>query len=442
MNLLKESRLTLKLALPLVIGQVSQMLLGVADTLMIGRVGVTELAALTFANALFHLPLVFGIGLLTGISVFTSNACGRGDSAAARESCRHGLMVAVVLGVGLFALFWPVSLRLDWFRQPPEVTAATPVYLRIVMASLIPALASFALKNQADALNRPWPPFWIFLAGVVLNVVLNWVMIYGNLGGPALGFEGAAWATLISRTLIFAGMAWWLITCRDLAEWVPNRWFRRPRLPEIRRQLRIGVPASLQMLFEISAFSMAGLMMGGLGPGAMAAHQVAVTLAGTAFMVPLGISMALTVRIGEAAGTGDRGRLRAIAISGWGVVFAFACVMAAAFIGFGETMASWFTDSRELIAPTAALLLIVGVFQWVDGLQVASIGMLRGLEDARLPMIVGIFAYWGAALPVGWLLAFGAGWGARGIWWGLALGLGAAAAVLGPRLWRLTAPRD
>ena len=317
MNLFHESNLTLRLALPLMIGQLSQMLLGVADTVMVGHLGVTELAALTFANSLFHVPFVFGIGLLTGISVSTSNSRGADDAAGARGSCRHGLYLATALGLVLFGISWFISLHLGFFGQPPAVTATTPVFFRIVMASMIPALASIALKNHADALNRPWPPFWIFLGGVVLNIGLNWVMIYGKLGCPAFGFEGAAWATLISRTAILIAMFVWLLQAKGLREWVPYRWFRKPDFADLKRLLAVGLPASLQMACEVSAFSLAGLIMGRFGSEVMAAHQIAITLAATAFMIPLGLSMALTVRIGEANGAGEFARLRPIAVSGW-----------------------------------------------------------------------------------------------------------------------------
>ncbi|RYD48949.1 MAG: MATE family efflux transporter, partial [Verrucomicrobiaceae bacterium] len=156
MSLLLESRQTLRLAFPLMIGQLSQMLLGVADTVMVGHLGVTSLAALTFANALFHIPLVFGMGLLTGVSVFTSNSRGADDPAGARGSCRHGLYLATALGVVLFGVAWVISMNLESFGQPPEVAAKTKTFFRILMASMIPALASIALKNHADALNRPW----------------------------------------------------------------------------------------------------------------------------------------------------------------------------------------------------------------------------------------------------------------------------------------------
>ena len=163
------------------------------------------------------------------------------------------------------------------------------------MVSMIPALMSMALKNHADAMDRPWPGFWIFLAGVVLNIFLNWVLIYGKLGSPALGLEGAAWATLISRTLILFAMFAWLNQSNSLSEWVPYRWFRKPDWSAIRRLWAIGFPASIQMVCEVAAFSAAGLLMGRFGEEAMASHQIALMCAATAFMVPLGLSMALSV---------------------------------------------------------------------------------------------------------------------------------------------------
>ncbi|RYD23345.1 MAG: MATE family efflux transporter [Verrucomicrobiaceae bacterium] len=438
MSLLDESRQTLKLAFPLMIGQLSQMLMGVVDTVMVGHLGVTALAALTFANALFHIPLVFGMGLLTGVSVFTSNSRGADDAAGARGSCRHGLYLATALGVVLFGIAWLISMHLESLGQPQEVAEKTRTFFRILMASMIPALASIALKNHADALNRPWPPFWIFLSGVGLNIFLNWVMIHGNLGCPVFGFEGAAWATLISRVAILIAMFIWLMRAKGLREWVPYRWFRAPDFSDVGRLLSVGFPASLQMLCEVSAFSAAGLLMGQFGSDSMAAHQIAITLAGTAFMIPLGLSMALTVRIGEAHGAGEFHRLRPIAVSGWSLAACYSLIAAVVFLVAGRFLASLFIESPDVIALAGSLLVVVGVFQLSDSLQVASSAMLRGLHDARVPALMGFVAYWVAGLPFGALLAFHSGMEAKGVWWGLAAGLLVAALALAPRLWKKT----
>ncbi len=437
MSLIAESKLTLRLALPLMIGQLSQMLLGVADTMMVGRLGVTELATLTFVNSIFYLPFVFSIGLLTCISVHTAHARGGGDPSASRTSCRNGLYIAVavsILFIGLSLLLRPF---LDRFGQPPSVVKMSHSYVTILMISLLPALASMALKNHADALDRPWPPFWIFLGGVLLNVLLNWIMIYGNVGCPALGIDGAAWATLISRVLIFVALFVWLETNQSLRDWVPHSWFRKPLKADLLAHARIGLPASFQMFCEVGAFSAAGLMMGRFGEISMAAHQIAITCAASAFMIPLGLAMALTVRTGSVAGAGETTRLRAVVHSGWLLATAFGLINATAFFFAGSYWAGQFTDDIPVISLTVALLVIVGVFQLFDSVQVASSAMLRGLHDTRIPALMGFVAYWLIGLPVAMLLSWQWQMEARGVWWGLAAGLFVACVTLGPRLRQL-----
>ena len=435
MTLATESRQTLKLAFPMMIGQLSQMLLGLADTVMVGHLGVTELAALTFANALFSIPFICGIGILTGVSVITANAKGAEDADGGRASCRHGLYISLAIGVLLFGLAWIVSLHLERFGQPPEVAARTVTFFRLIMLSAIPGLAAIALKNHADALHRPWPPFWISLAGIVLNIFLNWVLMFGKLGSPALGLEGAAIATLIARCLIFGAILLWLVKARDLREWVPFRWLRAPDFSAVKRLLAIGLPASLNILWEVGAFSAAGLIMGRFGEQALAGHQIALTCAGVVFMIPLGLSMALTVRIGQANGAAETHRLRPIILSGWLLGLAFAVLAVTFFAVWGRQLAGLFISGQEVIGVATALLFIVGFFQFADCLQVVSSGMLRGLHDAKVPAAMGFVSYWIIGLPLGMLLAIHSGMGPRGVWWGLAAGLTVAALTLGPRLW-------
>ena len=441
MSFWKESRITLKLALPLVIGQVSQMLLGVADTMMLGKVGVTELAVLTFTNSLFYLPFVFGIGVLTPISVFTSNARGSQEPASGRSSCRHGFQIATVVGFLLAVLFCSITPFLDRFDQPPEVVARAPVFYLIIMVSMMPALMSIALKNHADAMDKPWPAFWIFLGGVVFNVFLNWVLIYGNLGAPRMGLEGAGWATLISRCLIVVVMLMWLNRSKVLAEWVPQRWLRAPVLSEVKRFFAIGIPSSLQMTFEVAAFSAAALLMGRFGEVSMAAHQIALMCAATAFMVPLGLAMALSVRIGEVAGRGESSRLRPIVLSGWMIAVGWSGISAFVFLVAGRPLALSFNDEVDVVSLAAQILVVVGVFQIVDSLQITASSMLRGLHDTRIPALIGFVAYWIFGIPIAVYLSIGLEWRAVGVWWGLAAGLAIACVSLCLRTWRKTSPR-
>lgn len=440
MSLARETKQTLRLAFPLVIGQLSQMLLGVVDTIMIGRLGVTGMAVLTFANSLFYVPFVFGIGILSAVSVFTARASGAADHAAGRGSCRNGMYVAVCLGVFLWAAVSLLSMNLGIFRQPADVAAQTEPYLRIIMASLVPGLMSIALKNHADALDRPWPPFWIFLGGVVLNILLNWLLIFGKAGLPALGLNGAAWATLISRFAILGGMLVWLHRGGDMRIWTPYRWLRIAEYGAIRRFLAIGFPAGAQMIFEVAAFSGAGLMMGRFGKTAMAAHQIALMCAATAFMIPLGLAMALSVRIGAAAGAGESQRLREIVVSGWGIGGAYALVSAILFALGGEWLASIFIEEAPVIRMAARIMVVVGIFQLFDSLQAGSVSMLRGLHDARVPALIGFIAYWLIGIPLAAVLPDITGLGAVAVWIGLAAGLLAACLMLVPRLWKMTAP--
>jgi len=436
MSLGGESRKIVQLAFPLVIGQVSQMLLGVADTLMLGRLGVTALAVLTFTNSLFYLPFVFGIGVLTAVSVFTSIARGGEERADARASCRNGLYLGAVLGGVLFVLSYGLSFFLDRFQQPSEVIEQSRTFFRIIMFSMIPALMSMALKSHSDAMDRPWPGFWIFFLGVLLNIFLNWVLIFGNLGVVAMGIEGAAWATLISRTLILLAMFVWFANSRKLKEWIPYRWVRKPDWGVIRGLWAVGFPASIQMVCEVAAFSVSGLLMGRFGETAMASHQIALMCASTAFMVPLGLSLALSVRVGEVAGMKEEERLRAISLSGWLIGGGWALTSALVFLTGGPWLVSFFSQEPKVVQLAVQILVVVGFFQLVDSLQVISAAILRALHDVRVPAMIGFVSYWIVGMPAAVLLSFFAGMGPIGIWGGLALGLAVACLTLTNRVWK------
>ena len=437
-GLVQEGRITLRLALPLIVGQVSQMLMGVVDTMMIGRVGVTELAASSFANTILYLPMMFGIGMSMAVSIRVSQARGAEDPAAARGALRHGLWIAV--GIALLTLLaaWLMVSRLDWFRQTPEVVAAVPGYFLWVAASMLPAMAGMAVKNHADAMNRPWPVFWITLGSVLANVGLNWIFIFGKLGAPAMGLDGAGLATFLARFLGFGGMILWCLRDRRIREWVPYRWFRAPDMTAVRDLVRVGFPASMQLLAEVSAFVFATLLIGTLGEAALASHQIALSCAATVFMVPLGISMAQTVRIGEVVGAKEPWRMRPILLSGWAMGLGYALFAVLAFLLFRERIAGWFIEDRATLEVAAGLLLVAGAFQFSDTVQIIAAGSLRGLDDVKIPAWIAFCAYWVVSIPMGWALAIPGGWGVNGMWWGITLGLTLTAAALTVRALRKT----
>ncbi len=436
-----EARATLLLALPLIAGQVGQMLMGVADTVMIGQVGVVPLAASTFANTLLMVPFLFGVGLLTSISIRVSQGRGGGRHDEVKHALRHGTWLALGFGLLMLSLVLCLLPVLGHFGQPMEVVRTVPTYLVLVAISYVPVMVSMAWKNYGDALNRPWGPFGILMSGVALNVFLNWLLIYGNWGLPVMGLEGAGWATLISRLAVVFGLYIWLMRAPGVRDWSPHRWWGVSKAGEYRVLLKLGVPIGLQLLAEVGSFAAASLMIGSMGVVALAAHQVALTCTSVSFMVPLGVAMAVTVRMGEASGASDRQQgipvLRWILLGGWMFGVFFAVVSMAVFVFFGQWLAVHIVADPEVVKLATGLLVIAGVFQLVDGSQVISSSALRGMGDVKVPAMQGIFSYWVVAVPAGYYLAFSHGVGAYGVWWGLALGLGMAAVLLGMRAWRM-----
>ena len=438
-NLIREGRATALLAVPLIAGQLSQMLIALADTLMIGRVGVVPLAAATFANNVLHVPFMFVIGMAVAVSVRVSQARGADDPASARATLRHGMFVALCVGIAAVLASLALTPFLGYFGQEQEVVSATAAYFIIVSVSIIPAACTMVVKNHADAMNQPWPAFWIMLAGVAVNVFLNWILIYGKLGIPALGLEGAAIATLIARSLTLAGLIYWSTNASSIRDWVPRHWFRKPDWPAVRSLVKIGIPASMQLLAEVSAFVMITIVIGTISKEALASHQVAITCAATIFMVPLGMSMALTVRIGEAWGADAIERLRSIVVSGWLMGAVFTLFSAQGLVHFHEQIAGWFLKDQVALEVAATLLLVAAAFQFGDALQVISVGILRGLNDVRVPACLAFVAYWVISIPLGWWLSFPMQWGAKGMWWGITAGLTLTAIALGLRIWLKTA---
>ena len=427
---LRELRPTLRLALPITAGNVGQILIGLTDCIMIGRVGAVPLAASAFAGALFVVAYLLGIGILTPVAVRAAEAHGAGRPREAGETLRHGLVIAAIASTLLAFVLTGLSLQLGLFGQPAPVAAAAQTYLVIIGWSLLPGLGFLAVKNYYEALHRPWTPLYWVLGGLGLNVFLNWVLIYGRLGAPALGLTGAGWATLLSRLAVFVGL--WCSLQRDptLAPARPLRWLAPLRGRELAAQFAQGWPVSLQLFFESSLFSVSAIFMGWLGTVALAAHQVALNCAGTTFMFPLGLSHALAVRLGHARGAGHGHLLRVIGFGGIGAGVALMACFSLMFLLAGPLIASAFIRDPEVVALAARLLIVAGVFQIFDGTQVTAMGALRGLADVRTPTVITFVGYWLCAAPAAWLLGFPLGHGALGVWSGMAVGLFLCALLL------------
>ncbi|MBN2506658.1 MAG: MATE family efflux transporter [Verrucomicrobia bacterium] len=434
----REVRPTLALAFPIMAGTVGHMLIGITDTVMIGRVGVVPLAAAAFVNAIVHLPMIFMIGLLSSVAVLTSQAFGAKDAPEAGEVLRHGLLLAS--GAGLVAVAVAVGLRpfLGQLGQSPEVVAAAGTYLVLFGGSMLPQMVAHAAKQYAEALSRPWPPTLIVLGSVLLNIPANWVFIYGHWGAPALGLNGAGVATVLVRLAMMAAMLGYVVFAPACRRWHPVRWRAPLGWHRMGRLISLGWPAGAQHLLEVSAFVLAALMAGWIGPGAIAAHQIAINCATMSFMFALGIGLAVCIRVGHAWGAGHRARMRRIGFVGLGMSTVVMAGFALIFAGARGPLARLFVTEPAVAALAAQLLLVAAFFQVADGVQVTALAALRGLTDVRVPALVAALAYWLVAMPLAYVLAFPGQRGVVGIWIGLATGLGAAAVALAWRFHALT----
>jgi len=433
-----EIRPTLSLAAPIVVGQVSQMLMGVTDSVMIGRAGTVPLAASAFGGNVFAVFYVLGIGLMLPVAIFVSRAHGADRPVECGEYLRHGLVLALFFGVLETLAMAALSLQLAHFGQPPEVLAIVTPFFLLIATSVTTVFVYLVLRQFAEAMGHPWAPMFIMLAGVGLNAALNWVFIYGHLGAPALGLTGAGISTLLSRTLGALVIFLWLRRDAAVRAAWPRRWWGGYSWARFREMLHVGLPASGMLLFEASAFAVSSVMIGWLGAAPLAAHQIAITCASLAFMFPLGLSMATGMRVSRAVGAGELERRRPIALGAFVVGLVMMGSFALLFGLGGRVIAGWFVRDGVVIAIAAQLLMVAALFQLFDGVQVIAAACLRGITDVKVPAVITFVAYWLVALPLGYALGVRGPLGAVGMWIGIATGLALAAVLLAARFARLT----
>lgn len=431
-------RATLALGVPLVGSQLGLMLINTTDTVMLGWYSVEALAAAVLATPLFFAVMIFGSGFSQAVMPIAAQAEGQGDTRGVRRAVRMGLWVSIAFSAIVMAPLWHSEKILLAFGQDPEIAALAGDYMRIAQWAMFPTLAAQGLRAFLSAVEMPRMIFWSTVFGALLNGLLNWVLIFGNWGAPELGIRGAAYASLGTTTLTFVVLGLYVSTNRKAAEYEIFARFWRPDWPDLREVLRLGLPISITILAEVGIFVLSSIMMGWLGVVPLAAHGIAMQLASIAFMVPLGMSQAATVRIGRAFGRGDTLGLNRAAVAAMSVCLAFASMSAVLFWTMPATLISLFLDSAEpqasaVVAYATPLLMIAAVFQLFDNGQAVGVGMLRGLKDTRVPMILAIVSYWGVGFTMAYLLGFTAGLGGPGVWMGLAAGLAVAASSMNIR---------
>lgn len=435
-NLRAEFRPMLMLAAPVVVAELGWITMGMVDTLMVGGLSAEAIGAVGIGTAVFNAVAVFSLGMLLGMDTLVSQAFGARRLDECHRWLFHGIALSLVLSVPVTALLFLLSSSLDAWGMDPEVLRLTRPYVDVVAWSVTPLLLYFCFRRYLQGMGSVRPVMTALVIANVVNVIVNWILIFGRFGAPALGVAGAAWATVFSR-FVMAGFLLVVIVQRERG--------RRPGLFEtpfgielerMRQLIVLGYPAALQLTLEVGVFAAASALAARLPPAALAAHQIALNLAGFTFMVPLGIASAGAVRVGHAIGARDGpGAARA----GWTALFFGACFMtcaAAVFVLFPRPLIAAFTSDRAVHQIGVTLLGVAAIFQLFDGIQGVGTGILRGLGDTRTPMLWNLAAHWALGLPVAYILAFHAGLGVIGLWWGLSLGLIICGVALAVVWWR------
>lgn len=421
---------TFSLAYPVMLSQLGQVMVGVADNIMVGRLGAIPLAAASLANSIFFLMLMFGIGISMAVTPMVAAADGEGKKGKIGRFLSHGFVINGFSSLVLFLVILGLSPGLKWLGQPEEVVILAIPYLLIITFSLVPFMFFQTYKQFIEGLSQTKQAMYITVLFNVFNVGLNWLLIYGHWGFPAMGLNGAGWATLISRILMAMAIYLYVTRSERYARYLRGFSLKNLRFAIIKKMLRIGIPTGLQFVFEVGAFSTAAIMMGWIGVNALAAHQIAINLASISYMMASGLSAAAMVRVGNQLGRRDIGKLRQVGFSIFGMVAVFMLLFGLAFLLFRNYLPLLYIEERGVVEMAATLLVVAAFFQISDGLQVVGLGALRGLSDVKVPTLVTLVAYWVIGLPLGYFLSFHLGWNELGIWMGLLTGLTLTAAML------------
>jgi MATE family multidrug resistance protein len=418
-----EIRRVALLAIPVALAELGWMAMTTVDTIMVSPLGPAAIGALGVANSAFYSIAIFGMGLLLGLDTLVSQSHGAGDKADTHHSLAQGVYSAIFIAIPLtiIFLFLPAIFRL--FGINPEVSVLAALFVKTLNWSTLPLLLYGAFRRYLQGIGRVRPVMFVLISANLINWFFNWLLIRGHWGMPPLGVTGSALSTCLARVYMAAMLLFFIWWFERGAEPGLHTLLRKPDPVRLLRLMKIGLPAATQIMLEIGAFGAAAMLAGRLTPSALAAHQIALNCASLTFMVPLGISSAAAVAVGQAVGRGRIALARREGSIAIGLACAFMACAAVAFIVIPHQILSLYTDNAEVLATGVTLLAIASMFQLFDGIQTVATGALRGFGNTSLPMIVNFCGYWLFGLPIGYLLCFHFGYGVRGLWWGLTLAL-------------------
>ncbi len=441
MNLRKytsEFRYNFQLAIPVMIGHLGHVLVGLADNVMVGRLGAAPLAAVSLGNSFVFIAFSLGIGFSLAITPLIAEADGEGNTDKGRRIFQHGLILCSIMGLAMFLMLLVAMPIMRYMDQPPEVVELAMPYLGIVALSMIPLMVFQAYKQFTDGMSLTKYGMHATLLANVVNVILNFLLIYGLWIFPRLELVGAAYGTLISRFVMMGFLIWILNSrprLRPYFNWIPRKEIQRIQFSKI---ISLGFPTAMQMLFEVGVFTAAIWLAGTMGTIDQAANQIALNLSSMTFMIAVGLGVAATIRVGNQKGLQKYGELQRISFSIFLQVFIIELFFALGFFLLKDVLPILYIDNAAVISTAASLLLIAALFQLSDGMQVVVLGALRGMQDVKVPTYITFIAYWVVGFPLCYFLGKTLGMGSQGIWIGLLAGLTTSALLLLARFHHLT----
>jgi MATE family multidrug resistance protein len=426
----KHIKETFLLAYPVCLGQLGHVMVGVADSLMVGnyggensQIGTLSLAAASFANALIQIIMVLGIGISYGSTPLIAAAHSKNEKNEISELLKHSILLCLITGIIIFITLYSSSPLLKYFKQPESVVELATPYFNIMVFSMLPLMIFLAFKQFAEGLSDTQTAMYISIGGNLLNVFLNYLFIYGNWGFKEMGLNGAGWASFIARIFMAFSMGWYVYKSSRFRDFKRGFSFKNYQWKKLREIFKVGLPVGLQFAFEVSAFAIAAVMIGWISAEDLAAHQIAISLASLTYMFASGLSAAASVRVGNFYGIKNFSDLRKAGNSALIMVIAFMGTMALLFVLLNNFLPTLFNHEPTVLEIASKLILIAALFQLSDGSQVVGQGLLRGMADVKIPTLFAFLAYWILGLPIGWFLGFKLHLGSSGIWYGLSVGL-------------------